>query len=138
MGALGEQRNLEITRRPNQVDVPVEMIWAAKGQGKAFTLACDASGLEDQEIAFAMDVDAGTFSRMKKGTNTLHADDVAKFCRVVGNTIYPQWVAYQVGCALVVIKSEAERRAEQAERRAVEAERKLEWAMDLLQGRGAK
>lgn len=134
---VAEQRNLELTRKPNAVDVPLELVWSCKSQVKAFTLACDASGLEDGEIAFAMDIDAGTFSRMKKGTNTLHGDDLAKFCRVVGNTILPQWLAYQVGHGLVMLKTEAERRAEEAEIRAAEAERKLAWALQVLQGKAA-
>ena len=135
--SVAEQRNLELTRKPNAVDVPLEMVWSCKSQGKAFTLACDASGLEDGEIAFAMDIDAGTFSRIKKGTNTLHGDDLAKFCRVVGNNIVPQWLAYQVGCGLVVLKTEAERRAEAAEARASEAEKKLAWALEIIDRRAA-
>ncbi len=83
----------------------------------------------------ALEIDAGTFSRIKSGKNTLGADLVGDFCRVVGNTIYPEWIAYQIGCGLVVLKTEAERRAEQAEARAHEAEQKLAWAMDLLRGK---
>ena len=115
----------------------MELVRSRKTEGAAFTLACDASGLEDKEIHLALGIDAGTFSRMKSGKNTLRADMVCQFCRVVGNTIYPEWVAYQVGCGLVVLKSEAERRAEEAEHRAAEAEKKLAWALELLQGRGS-
>lgn len=134
---VAEQRNLELTRKPNDVQVPIEMVWACKSQGKAFTLSCDASGLEDGEIAFALGIDAGTFSRIKKGTNTLHGDNVSRFCRVVGNTIYPQWLAYQIGCGLVMLKTEAERGAEEAEARADEAEKKLAWALQVIQGKAA-
>ena len=31
---------------------------------------------------------------------------------MVGNHIYVEWLAYQIGCGLVMLKSEAERRAE--------------------------
>lgn len=84
----------------------------------------------------ALEIDAGTFSRIKSGKNTLAADLVAAFCGVVGNTIYLEWLAYQVGCGLVMLKTEAERRAECAEARAADAENKLAWAMDLLKGKG--
>lgn len=130
-----DQPELALARAPSRTMVPLELIRSRKTAGAAFTLACDASGLEDKEIHLAMGVDAGTFSRIKSGKNTLGADHVAEFCRVVGNTIYPEWVAYQVGCGLVVLKSEAERRAEQAEARADEAEKKLAWALELLQGK---
>jgi hypothetical protein len=135
MSAL-EQPELALARAPAKTLVPVELIRSRRSAGAAFTLACDASGLEDKEIYLALGVDAGTFSRMKAGKNTLGADLVADFCRVVGNTIYPEWLVYQVGCGLVVLKTEAERRAEQAEARAEDAEKKLAWAMDLLRGKG--
>jgi len=108
------------------------MIWRQKSQGAAFTLACSSSGLEDKEIYLAMKIDAGTFSRMKAGTNTLANDRMAEFCDLVGNTVYPEWIAYQLGRTLVVIKTEAERRAEAAERRAAEAEAENRLMRQLL------
>lgn len=109
---LAEQAELALTRAANPVDVPVEMIRAKRTAGAAFSLACDASGLDDKEIYMALEMDAGTFSRCRKGTNTLAGDAVARFCDVVGNRIYVEWLAYQIGCGLVMLKSEAERRAE--------------------------
>lgn len=131
-----DQPELALVRQPAQVQVPLELIRSRRSAGAAFTLACDASGLEDKEIHMALGIDAGTFSRIKGGKNTLAADLVAEFCRVVGNTVYPEWMAYQLGCGLVVLKTEAERRAEQAEARAQEAEQKLAWALELLRGKG--
>lgn len=131
-----EQGELSLARAPNQVSVPIEMIRAKKTSGAAFTLACDSSGLEDKEIYLALGIDAGYFSNIKKGKATLQADLIAAFCTVVGNTIYPEWVAYQVGCTLVQIKTEAERRAEAAERRAAEAELKVRVLMETFGARG--
>ena len=133
MGAL-EQAELALTRKPEAARVPVELVRAKRTSGAAFTLACDASGLDDKEIHIALNIDAGTFSRIKSGKNTLGADHIAEFCRIVGNTIYPEWIAYQIGCGLVMLKTEAERRAEEAEARAAEAERKLAWAMEVIKG----
>lgn len=123
------QAELPLCRKPHQANVSIEMIRAQKSKGQALTLACAVSGLEDKEIAAAMNppLDAGTFSRLKSGTNTLDNDRVREFCEVVGNTIYAEWSAYQVGCTLVMIKTEAERIAEEALRRleVSEAENKL-------------
>lgn len=134
-----EQGELGLARKPDQVAVPVELIRSKKTKGGAFTLACDASGLEDKEIAGAMNppIDAGTFSRLKSGTNTLDSDRVAEFCAVVGNTIYPEWFAYQVGCTLVMIQTEAERQIaiEREAREKAEAENKL--LRGLLIGKAA-
>jgi hypothetical protein len=113
------------------------MIRAQKSAAAAFTLACSVSGLEDKEIYLALSIDAGYFSNIKKGKATLQADLVAQFCELVGNTIYPEWSAYQVGCTLVMIKTEAERRAEQAEMRAAAAEAENRLMRQLLAGRVA-
>lgn len=117
--------------------VPIELIRVQKTAAAAFTLACTASGLDDKEIYLALGIDAGYFSNIKKGKATLQADLVADFCRLVKNTVYPEWQAYQVGCTLVMIKTEAERRAEEAEQRAaaLSAENKL--MRQLLSGRTA-
>jgi hypothetical protein len=121
------------------IEIPIEMIRAKRSKGAAFTLACDTSGLEDKEIAMAFKpaIDAGTFSKMKKGMATLDADLIAQFCKIVGNTIYPEWIAYQVGCQLVMIQSEAERRAEEAEERAQKAEEHVKFLTQVLQGKAA-
>ena len=131
------QHELSLIRKASQLEVPLEMIRSRKTQGAAFTLAVAASGREDKEICFDLGIDAGTFSRMKDGKNTLSADRMRDFCDAVGNTILPEWIAYQVGCGLVVLKTEAERRAEDAERRLAEAEAKVELLKSLLGARAA-
>lgn len=135
MSQLEAQAELALTRRAVAAAVPIDIVRAQKTGAAAFTLACSASGLEDKEIYLALEIDAGYFSNIKKGKATLQADLVGPFCELVGNTIYPEWQAYQVGCTLVMIKTEAERRAEEAERRAAAAEAENRLMRQLLQGR---
>lgn len=89
--------------------VDIELVRSKQSAGAAFTLACDASALEDKDIYTALGIDAGYFSNMKRGNATLRADLVKAFCDVVGNTAYIEWQAWQVGCTLVVTQIEAER-----------------------------
>jgi hypothetical protein len=135
MTGIEPQGELALARRPDQVMVPVELVRAKKNGAAAFTLACDAGGLDDKEIYLALDIDAGYFSNIKKGKATLQADLIPRFCEVVGNTIYIEWMAYQVGCGLVVLKTESERRAEAAEERARAAEAENRLMRQLLQGK---
>lgn len=93
--------------------------------------------MDDKEIYIPLAIDAGHWSRIKKGEAGFPPNKMREFCSLVGNTIYPEWIAYQVGCQLVMIQSEAERRAEKAEARADEAEKKLAWALEVLNGRAA-
>jgi hypothetical protein len=132
-----EQPELALSREPQKSTVPIEVVRAQKNAAAAFTLACTVSGLEDKEIYLSLDIDAGYFSNIKKGKATLQADLVAKFCDTVGNLIYVEWMAYQMGCTLVMVKTEAERRAELAERRAHEAEMKVRVLMEAIGGKVA-
>lgn len=137
MKTPSDQAELALVRAPQQAAVPIELVRAQRSAAAAFTLACSVSGLEDKEVYLALDIDAGYFSNIKKGKATLQADLAHRFCQIVGNTIYLEWQAFQVGCTLVVIKSEAERRADVERARAdgLEAENKL--MRQLLQGRAA-
>jgi hypothetical protein len=131
------QGELTLARRAEPNEVPAEMIHRQKTGGAALCLACQSSGLEDKEIYGGLGIDAGYFSRMKKGEATLQADLIEPFCTVVGNRIYPEWIAYRVGCTLVQIKSETERLLEQA-REALAAEKvKVRVLTDAMNGRVA-
>lgn len=134
---FADQHDLALSRRPDVATVHIETVRAQKSASAAFTLSCSVSGLEDKEIYLSLGIDAGYFSNIKKGKATLQADLIGKFCRVVGNTIYAEWIAYQLGCTLVVIRTEAERRAEEAEQRAKAAEEKARLLTEILQGRAA-
>lgn len=137
MTQLEAQGVLPLTRAPRSVSVPIEMVRAQRTAAAAFSLACTVSGLEDKEIYLALGIDAGYFSNIKKGKATLQADLTAQFCQIVGNTVYVEWLAFQLGCTLVMVKTEAERRAEEAERRAVAAEAENRLMRELLAGRAA-
>lgn len=132
-----DQSELPLLRRAAPNEVPVEMIRRQRTAAAAFALACQSSGLEDKEVYGELGLDAGYFSRIKAGTATLQADKVALFCEIVNNRIYAEWCAFQLGCTLVEIKTEAERRAEAAEKRAAEAELKVRVLMETFQTRAA-
>lgn len=137
MSAVVDQGELPLTREPLRVVIPVEMIRSKRTAGAAITLACDNSGLEDKEIYMALGIDAGYFSNIKKGKATLQGDLVKEFCKVVGNTAYPEWLAYQVGCTLVMVQTEAERRADAEKARADALELKLSVLMETFRVRSA-
>lgn len=131
------QRELDLFRQPERNEMPLEVIRKQQGSGAAFTLACSSSGLADQTIYEFVGIDAGTFSKIKKGIATLQADDLPKFCYAVNNYIYPEWCAFQIGRTLVEIKTEAERRADAAEKRAADAELKVKTLLETFQVRSA-
>jgi plasmid maintenance system antidote protein VapI len=135
LSQVADQPELALAREPAGVAVPIELVRAQRSAAAAFALACSVSGLEDKEVYLSLGIDAGYFARIKKGEATLQADMMARFCSVVGNTVYMDWLAYQIGCTLVMVKTEAERRAEAAEKRAQEAELKVRVLMEAIGGR---
>ena len=134
---VATQRELDLFRQPEANSYPLEIIRKMQSAGKAFTAACDSSGLADQTIYEFVGIDAGTFSKIKKGLATLQADDWPKFCYAVNNTIYPEWCAYQLGRTLVEIKSEAERRAEALEKQLADERLKNRVLVEALHGKVA-
>lgn len=132
-----EQSELPLSRRAEPNDVPAELVRRQKTAASAFALACQSSGLEDKEIYSGLGIDPGYFSRIKKGEATLQAELIPVFCELVNNRIYPEWIAFRLGCTLVQIKSEAERRLEVAEQ-ALAAERvKVRVLTEAINGRAA-
>jgi hypothetical protein len=137
MTPVDGQGELALVRQGREVELPVETIRRQRNAAAAFSLACAMSGLEDKEIYLALGIDAGHFSRIKKGDAGFPPDQVGAFCRLVNNTIYPEWIAFQLGCTLVLIESEAERRARESHERAEKLAAENHLMRQLLQGRAA-
>lgn len=131
------QHELPLSREPARVDVPMELIRAKRSKGAAFTLACDASGLDEKEIFMPLRMDKAQFSRIKSGTANLDCDQLAEFCRVVGNRIYADWLAWKVGCVLKEIESETQRQLRVAQEQIAKQEAELQLLRGLITGRGA-
>jgi len=72
--------NLELpmSRRALDVSVPIEIIKGQKSASAAFCLALQASGLEDKEVYLSLGIDAGHFSRIKKGEAERRAEEAEK------------------------------------------------------------
>lgn len=93
------------SRLPLNLQVPVDKLRACADSGEAFRLACIASGLDDKEIYIPLGIDPGYFTNIKQGRATLKASLEPKFCRIVGNYIYPEWRAYKLGFSLTPISA---------------------------------
>lgn len=138
MNRIADQAELLLRTPVRWVEVPLETIRSKRTAGAAISLACDSAitsdgkALEEKEIYMPLGIDKGYFSNIRSGKATLQADKIKDFCEIVGNNAYVEWLAYQIGYGLVLLKTEAERRAELAEHRADEAEKKLQWAMELM------
>lgn len=113
------QGELPLTRGAKVSGFPVsnEMVRACRTPGEAISLAVRASGLDPKEVFIPLRIDAGTWSKICSDQATFPAQKIRDFCELVENRIYVEFVAYQVGCTAVMIKSEAERQIDELKAR---------------------
>jgi hypothetical protein len=130
-----EQPGLMLTRAQPLTSLPMDSILARKSLLGAINLCIELSGLEDKEIYLPLGIDAGHFSNLRKGKGHFPIDKVGELMDLCRNEVPLIWQAHQRGYGLVVLKSEAERRAEVAERRAEEAEMKVRVLQEAIAGR---
>lgn len=131
------QPELALVRQPESADIPEAIIYAQKSSSAALALSIQSSGLEDKEIYLPLGIDAGHWTRIRKGEAHFPLDKMAEFCATVGNKVLPMWIAYQVGCGMVMLKGEAELRAERLQKALDEEKIKVRVLTDAINGRAA-
>lgn len=130
------QTELPLARKPQHLTIPAELIHNQATLSAAIALCIQASGLEEKEVYIPLEIDAGHWTRIMKGDAHFPVNKLNQLMDMCGNEAPLIWLAHSRGKGLVLLKSEAERRAEQAEQRAQEAEKKLEWAMEVIGRKG--
>jgi hypothetical protein len=129
---------LALVRRVDPVAVPIELVLKQSTLAGAIALCVQLSGLEEKEVYLSLDIDAGHWTRIMKGEAHFPVNKLVAMMDLCGNEAPLIWLANARGYGLVVLKTEADRRAEHAEARAQEAEKKLAWALEVINGkRGA-
>lgn len=132
-----EQGALLLTRAKAMLEVPLATVMARKCLLGAINLCIDLSGLDEKEIYIPLGIDPGHWSHLRKGKGHFPPDRINDLMDLCRNEVPLIWQAHSRGYGLVVLKSEAERRAEAAEARAVEAEMKVRVLMEAINGRAA-
>ncbi len=130
-----EQGVLPLARNADWVDLPVELVMQQKSLLGAVNLCITQSGLEDKEIYLAPGIDAGHFSNIRKGVGHFPVNKLNDLCDLCGNEAPLIWWANSRGKGLVLLVTEAERRAAAAESRAKDAEDKLKFLTLVMQGK---
>lgn len=135
--SVAGQAGLALVRHGALVAIPPEVIARQRNFLAALTLCVQSSGLEDKEIYLQLSIDAGRWSRIMKGEAHFPVNKLNDLCDICGNEAPLVWWANSRGYGLTLLKSEAERRAEEAEARAARAEEKARLLQEILQGRVA-
>lgn len=128
---------LPLARTADRVDVPLELVVKQPSFAGAIALCVQLSGLEDKEVYLALEIDAGHWSRIMKGDAHFQVNKLNDLMDMCGNEAPLMWLANSRGYGLVILKTEAERRAEAAERALEEERSKVRLLTDLLKGKAA-
>lgn len=134
---LVEQPQLPLTRKVDKIGLPLELVVKQRTMSQAVALCVQMSGLEEKEVYLPLGIDAGHWTRIMKGDAHFPLNKLSDLMDMCGNEAPLVWLANVRGYGLVVLQSEAEKRAEAAEL-ALRAEReKTRMLTDLLQGRAS-
>lgn len=126
---------LALLRNVGRVEVPLELVIKQQTLAAAIALCVQVSGLEEKEVYLSLGIDAGHWTRIMKGEAHFPVNKLNDLMNICGNEAPLTWLANSRGYGLVLLKTEAERRAEDAERRARDAEEKLRFLTQVMQGR---
>lgn len=132
-----QQIELTLAREPARSEVSNEVIARLPTWAAAFVLSISVSGLDDKEIYLSLGIDAATWSRIRKGEANLPEEKRGDFYDIVGNEIPLIWSALRRGYQLVMIQTEAERRADAERARADKLAMQVELMKDLLRRGGS-
>lgn len=132
-----DQRALPLTRKVDRIGLSLELVVKQRTLAGAIALCVQMSGLDDKEVYLPLEIDAGHWTRIMKGDAHFPVNKLSDLMDMCGNEAPLMWLANHRGYGLVVLQSEAEKRAEAAEL-ALRAEReKTKLLTDLLQGKAA-
>ena len=132
-----EYPELPLARRADSIQVPLELVLRQPSFAGAIALCVQVSGLEEKEIYLSLDIDAGHWTRIMKGDAHFPVNKLITLMDLCGNEAPLMWLANSRGYGLVVLKSEAERRAEVAENALAEERSKVKLLTDILAGKSA-
>ena len=108
-----EQGQLPLVRNTLRTNIPVEVVAKQKTLLGAINLCITESGLEDKEIYLTLGIDPGHFSNLRKGTGHFPTEKIDPLMDLCGNEAPLIWLANKRNYGLVLLQSEAERRADE-------------------------
>lgn len=132
-----EHPELPLARKAEPADIPLDLVARQPSLSAAIALCVQLSGLEDKEVYLSLDVDAGHWSRVMKGEAHFPVNKLNALMDLCGNEAPLMWLANSRGKGLVLLKSEAERLADEANARAEAAEAQVALLKSLLVGKAA-
>lgn len=128
---------LPLARKPERVNVPNELVFKQQSLGGAIALCVQLSGLEEKEVYLCLGIDAGHWTRIMKGDAHFPVNKLNDLMDICGNETPLIWLTNSRGYGLILLKSEAERRADKLEEQLAQERIKNRVLVEALHGRVA-
>lgn len=135
--SLVEHPELPLARKPDHIEVPLELVVKQQTFSAAISLCVQLSGLEEKEVYLSLDIDAGHWTRIMKGDAHFPVNKLNTLMDLCGNEAPLMWLANSRGYGLVILKTEAERQRDEERDRADKAEAQVLLLKSLLIGKAA-
>jgi hypothetical protein len=126
---------LEPRPNPKRLAYTLDQVRACPNEVSAIDLSCRVSGLLDKQIADALSMDEGNWSKLRRGQRGFMPGDRIHFMNVVGNQILREWEEESLGydCATLRIHQSAlEQQVEVKDARIAELEHRLEIITEFI------
>ena len=130
------QAQLLLSRAAVQ-EVPADVVAKRKDFLGAINLCIEVSGLDDKEIHITLGIDAGQWSRIRKGDAHFPPNKLPDLMNVCGNEIPLIWLAASRGKGLHDLESETQRQLRLANEALAKEREKTALLSELLHGRAA-
>lgn len=85
----------------NVSDAPAEFVGRCKNEIEAINLCINLSGLSDEAIYTALNIDKGHFSRLRKGRGNFPSQKRLDLMGLCGNRAPVQYEAMRLNCDLI-------------------------------------
>lgn len=130
------QLDLPLARRPQRADVDMGLVLKQPTKLAALNLCIQLSGLEDKEIYSALEIDAGQWTRIKKGEAHFPDNKESALMRLCGNTVPLMWAAAKEGYLLQPMQTELEAQVADLTRQVSERDQKLATITEFMRETG--
>lgn len=128
------QLSLTLGRPVAPQDVPLETIAKRRSLLGAINLMIDVSGLDDKELYVPLKIDAGHWSKMRKGQAQFPVDErLGQAMDMCNSNVPVVWFANSRGMGLHMLETEAERQLRAERDRRIEAEKKVDLLTSIIQ-----
>lgn len=130
------QLELPLARRPQLVEIDMAVILRLPNKLAALNLCIQLSGLEDKEIYGSLGIDAGQWTRIKKGEAHFPDNKESDLMRLCGNAVPIIWSAAREGYSLTPLKTELEARVAELEVALLEERKKNKTITEFMRETG--